>query len=252
MKKVLVSILLITVLMVPTTIMAQEMEVDTDQPADPSLEENVDSNSTVAEVNGEEITQEELNKQANVNQLLQRLGQVDQQLVQILAESEAGSDVLEKYQKEQLDSIIDNVLLEQQAEEEGISLSDEEKEEKYQEQKKAIMEQNKMDEEQFASALEQQGFESEEEYKEEFLNNSQLKVNKLIEEEVASDIEITEDELKEAYEENKDAFAQGEGDVSFEKLKPQLEQMLKQQKQNEKVDEYLSNLKEDADIEKMI
>jgi len=252
MKKVLVSILLITVLMVPATIMAQDMELDAEQPADPSLKENINSNSTVAEVNGEKITQEELNQQANVNQLLQRVSQIDRQLVQILAESEAGSQVLEQYQKKQLDSIINNVLLKQKAEKAGITLNDEEKEEIYQEQKKAIMEQNEMDEEQFSSALEQQGFENEEAYKEEFLNNPQLKVNKLIEKEVASDIEISEEELKEAYEENKEVFAQGEGQVSFEKLKPQLEQMLTQQKRNQKINQYLSNLKENADIEKMI
>ncbi|MFW6266980.1 MAG: SurA N-terminal domain-containing protein [Halanaerobium sp.] len=255
MKKVLVSILLITVLMVPATaVMAQEMEVENEEPADPSLEENVNSNEAVAEVNGEEITQEDLNEQANVNQLLQQLSQVDQQLVQILAESDAGSEVLEEYQTTQLDSIIDNVLLEQQAEEEGIELGEEEKEEIYEEQKAQILEQNQMDEEQFASALEEQGYESEEEYKEEFLNNPQLKVNQLIEEEVADNIEVSEEELEEAYEENKDAFAQqqGEEETSFEDLKPQLEQMLTQQKRNEKVDEYVSDLREDAEIEKNI
>src|SRR6056297_2174524 len=126
MKKVLVSILLITVLMVPAAVMAQEMELDGDQPADLSLKENINSNSIVAEVNGEEITQQKLNQQANINQLLQRISRIDQQLVQILAESEAGSNVLKQYQKEQLNSIIDNVLLEQQAEKEGISLSNQE------------------------------------------------------------------------------------------------------------------------------
>lgn len=252
MKKILVSILLITVLMVPTTIMAQDMELDGEQPADPSLEENINSNSTVAVVNGEEITQKELSQQANVNQLLQQLSQVDQQLVQILANSEAGSNVLEAYQKEQLDSIIDNVLLAQQAEEEGISLSQQEKEEIYEEQKSAILDQNQMSEEQFLSALEQQGFESEEAYKEQFLNNPQLKTNKLIEEEVASDIEVTEEELQSAYEENKDAFAQGEGDTSFEEVRPQLEQMLRRQKRQQKINQYLSSLREDAEIEKNI
>ncbi|MFN2340760.1 MAG: SurA N-terminal domain-containing protein [Halanaerobium sp.] len=252
MKKVLVSILLITVLMVPATVMAQEMEIEGEEPADPSLEENVNSNQVVAEVNDEEITQEDLNQQANINQLLQQLNQVDQQLVQIMTNSEAGNNVLEEYQKKQLDSIIDNVLLEQQAEKEGIELGQQEKEEIYEEQKAAILEQNQMDEEQFQAALEQQGFENEEAYKNEFLNNPQIKVNKLIEEEVTNGIEVSEDELEEAYEENKDAFAQGEEDVSFEDLKPQLEQMLTQQKRNELVNEYLSELREDAEIEKNI
>ena len=252
MKKILVSLLLITVLMVPTTIMAQEIELDGEEPADPSLKENINSNSAVAEVNGEEITQEELKQEANINQLLQQLSQVDRQLVQILAQSEAGSKVLKEYQKKKLDSIIDNMLLTQKAEEEGISLSQQEKEEIYQEQKSAIMEKQQMDEEKFLTVLEQQGYENEKAYKEEFLNNPQLKVNKLIDQKIAVDIEISEKELKKAYEENKDTFAQGQKEVSFEKLKPQLKQMLRQQKENKKLNEYLSDLRENAEIEKKI
>ena len=252
MKKILVSILLITVLMVPTTIMAQEMELDGQQPADPALEKNINSNSIVAEVNSEEITQAELKQQANINQLLKRVSRIDQQLVKILAESKAGNNVLKEYQKQQLDSIIDNILLEQKAEEEGISLSSQEKDEIYQKQKQAILEQNKMDEDQFLSVLEKQGYQNEKEYKNEFLNNPQLKVNKLIEEEIASDIEVSESELKEAYDENKEIFAQGKENVSFEKLKPQLKQMLRQQKKRKKIDNYLSDLRKDAEITKNI
>jgi len=222
MKKILLSLLLITVLMVPTTVMAQDMEINGEQPADSALAENINSNSAVAEVNGEKITQAELKQQANINQLLKRVSRIDQQLVKILAESKAGNNVLKEYQKQQLDSIIDNILLEQKAEEEGISLSSQEKDEIYQKQKQAILEQNKMDEDQFLSVLEKQGYQNEKEYKNEFLNNPQLKINKLIEKEVASDIEISEEELQKAYDENKDVFAQGEENVSFEKLKPQL------------------------------
>ncbi|CCU79983.1 Foldase protein PrsA precursor [Halanaerobium saccharolyticum subsp. saccharolyticum DSM 6643] len=252
MKKILLSLLLITVLMVPTTVMAQDMEINGEQPADSALAENINSNSAVAEVNGEKITQAELKKQANINQLLQQLSQVDQQLVKILAESKAGNNVLKEYQKQQLDSIIDNILLEQKAEEEGISLSSQEKDEIYQKQKQAILDQNKMDEDQFLSVLEKQGYENETEYKNEFLNNPQLKVNKLIEEEIAADIEVSESELKEAYESNKEIFAQGKENVSFEKLKPQLKQMLKQQKKRKKIDNYLSDLRKDAEITKNI
>lgn len=252
MKKILVSFLLISVLLAPTTIMAQELNLDADKPADPSLAKNINSNTAVAEVNGEKITQEELNQQANVNQLLQRLAQLDRQLVQILSESEAGSKVLEEYQKKKLDSIIDNLLLKQKAEEKGIELSQQEKEKIYKDQKEAIMKQQEMDQEQFLSVLKKQGYENEKAYKKEFLNNPQLKVNKLIEEEVASDIEVSEEELKKAYQKNKDVFSQKGKDTSFEKLKPQLKQMLKQQKKNKKINEYLSDLKEKADIEKNI
>ncbi|MFW5961861.1 MAG: SurA N-terminal domain-containing protein [bacterium] len=250
MKKILISLLLITVLMVPTAVMAQEVEMDGEQPADQSL--NQEEDKVVATVNGEEITSQQLAQQANVNQILQQVSQVDQQLAQLLASSEAGNTVLDELQKEKLDGLIDNVLLEQAAEEADITLTQEEKDEIYEEQKSSILEQNQMDEEQFASALEQQGYEDEEEYKEEFSNNPQIKINKLIEEEVTSDIEISEEELKEAYEENKDALEQSGQDTSYEEVKPQLEQMLKQQQQSQLIQEYLEQLREDAEIEKNI
>src|SRR6056297_2571295 len=109
MKKILVSLLLITVLMIPTAVMAQDMETDGEQqPAEQSLNQE---NEVVATVNGEEITSQQLAQQANVNQILQQVSQIDQQLAQILASSEAGSKVLEELQNAKLDSIIDNVLL---------------------------------------------------------------------------------------------------------------------------------------------
>lgn len=256
MKKKLVILFLIAALIVPTTIFAQEMDVDTDQPADPSLEENAEQQEgqgeVVAEVNGEEITQEDLAKQANVNQLLQQISQVDQSFVQLLANSEEGNAVLEEYQTQQLDSLINNVLLEQQVEEEDITLSESEADEFYQQQKESILQNNNMSEDEFKSALKEQGYESESEYKDEIMENPQFKINKLIEEKVASDVDISEEELKEEYEKNKENFQQQDEDVSFEDVKPRLEQMLVQQKQSQQVNEYLEELKDDAEIEKNI
>lgn len=250
MKKILISILLITVLMVPTAVMAQEMN---GEPADPALSENLNANQVVATVNGEEITSQQLAQQINVNQILQQVSQVDQQLAQLLASSEAGKTILNELRKAKLDSVIDNVLLEQAAEESDITLTQAEKDEIYQQQKSAILEQNQMNEEQFLSILEQQGYENEAAYKEEFSNNPQIKINKLIEEKVLANIEISEEELQQAYDENKDAFAQsGQENTSFEDLKPQLEQMLKQQKQSQAINQYLDQLREDAEIEKNI
>jgi hypothetical protein len=253
MKKILISLLLITVLMVPTAVLAQDMEMNGEQPADSALSQNSQANQVVATVNGEEITSQQLAQQANVNQILQQVSQVDQQLAQILASSEAGSTVLEELQKAKLDNLIDNVLLRQAAEESDITLTQAEKDEIYQQQKQSILQQNQMNEEQFQSILKQQGYENEAAYKEEFSNNPQIKINKLIEEEVMSNIEVSEEELKQAYDENKEAFAQsGQEDTSFEALKPQLEKMLKQQKQNQAIKEYIQQLREDAEIEKNI
>ena len=249
MKKILISLLLITVLMIPTAVMAQDMEMDGEQPADPSLNQE---NEVVATVNGEEITSQQLAQQANVNQILQQVSQVDQQLAQLLASSEAGNTVLEELQKAKLDGLIDNVLLEQAAEESDITLTQEEKDEIYEQQKSQILQQNQINEEQFLSILEQQGYENEEAYKKEFSNNPQIKINQLIEQEVLANIEISEEELKEAYEQSKDALEQSGQDASYEEIKPQLEQMLKQQQQSQAIQQYLEQLREDAEIEKNI
>ena len=235
--------------MVPTAALAQDMEMNGEQPADPSLNQG---NQVVATVNGEEITSQQLAQQANVNQMLQQISQVDQQLVQILANSEAGNQVLEQYQNAKLDSLIDNVLLEQKVEEEGITLTQSEIDEIYQQQKQAILQQNQMTEEDFLSVLEQRGYENEAAYKEEFASNPQIKINKLIEEKVLSNIEVSEEEMQQAYDENKEALQQSGQDGSFEELKPQLEQMLKQQKQSQAINQYLEELRNNAEIEKNI
>lgn len=252
MKKILISLLLISVLMVPTTVLAQDdVEINPDEPADSSLENGI-NNNVVATVNGEEITSQELAQQSNMNQIMQQIGQVDQQLAQILASSDAGKKVMEELQKAKLDNVIDNVLLTQQVEEENITLSQSEKDEIYNQQKKRVLEQNQMSEKQFKNILKQQGYESEAAYKEEISSNPGIKINKLIEEEVTSDIEISDEKIRNFYDENKNRLSQGGQNASFEDLKPRIEQMLKQQKQSEAINQYLEKLREEADISKNI
>ncbi|ADQ13847.1 SurA N-terminal domain-containing protein [Halanaerobium hydrogeniformans] len=251
MKKILVSLLIITVLIVPTSVFAQEMDMTPEEPVDSSIEEDIGGN-IVAEVNGEEITDQELAQQANVNQLLQEIAQIDQQLAQVLVDSESGNEVLDEFQKLKLDALIDNVLLSQQAEELGIELTDEEVDEIYQAQKESIKQQNDLSEEDFLAVLENQGFESEEEYKQAFADNPSLKVNKLIEQEVLGDFEISEEELLEEYEANEEQFTQGGETIPFEQIKPQLEQMMMQQRQNDVINDYIEGLRDDAEIEIMI
>lgn len=249
MKKILLSILLIIVLVIPTTVMAQKLKIDSDQPADPSLNPK---NKVVATVNDEKITSQQLAQQTNLNQILQQVSQVDQQLAQILASSKAGAEVIEKLQQEKLNSIIDSILLKQAAEESDISLSQKEKDAIYQQQKNNILKQQQISEEKFLSILKQQGFQDEAAYKAEFSKNPQIKINKLIEKEVISNIEVSEKEMRKAYTENKEALAESDKDTSFEKIKPQLAQMLKKQKQGQAINQYLAQLREEAEIEKNI
>lgn len=251
MKKSLLVFLAVIVLIIPTTVFAQDMELNPNQPADQSLKQNP-QNQAAAVVNGEKISVQELSQQLNINQMLQQVSQTDQQLAQILASSEAGKQVLEELQQEKLDSLIDNLLLKQQVEEEEISLTQSEKNEIYKQQKKSVMQQNKMSEKQFISVLEKQGFASEAAYKKEFFKNPQIKINKLVETKVLTDIKVSEQELQAAYDKNKDALAETGQDISYEDVKGRLKRMLKNQKQSQAVNKYLNNLREDAEITKNI
>lgn len=249
MKKILVSLLLITVLMVPAAALAQDVELEGDQPADPALNQQ---SKVVATVNGEEISSQMLEQQANVNQVIQQVARVDRQLAQILASTEAGSQVMEELKKAKLDSVIDSFLLKQAAEESEITLTEKELDDIYQKRKTSIMQQNKWDEEQYLAKIKEQGYKDEAAFKEQLTSNPSLKINKLVEEEVLADIEISEAELKEAYDSRKDAIAQSGQDTSFEKIKPQLKRLLKQQQQSRAVNAYLEKLREEAEIEKNI
>lgn len=237
MKKILVSLLLISVLMIPTAVMAQQSE-NSSQPA--------------AVVNGEKITSQELSQRINTNRILQQVAQIDQQLARVLASSEVGNKVFAELKEVKLNNLINNVLLQQKIEEEEITLSKKEKEEAYQERKQALMQQGKMNEKKFKSFLKEQGYKDEAEYKQEFSSNPGLKINKLLEKKVISKIKVEDQELKQAYNQSKAALKARGNESSFKDLKPQLKEMVKRRKRNEAVSNYLDNLRENAEIEKNI
>lgn len=249
MKKRMIITLLLLVLCfaLPAAVLAQD--ADSGQTADSTLSGDMEGDTVIAVVNGEDITANQLNQKADLRSKLQRINRIDSQLAQILTNSDAGKLVLRKYQRAKLDALIDNVLLEQQVEADNISLTQAEKDEIYQQQKQAIMQKNDMTEAEFKSVLEKQGFNDEQDYKDQFTSNPQLKVNKLIKEKVISDITVTESELQQEYDRNKDAFQQSKKEITFAKVKPQLEKMIKQQKQNQAIQQYLVKLRKEADIE---
>lgn len=250
MKQKLIVLLLLTALLIPTSVFAQDMEINPNQPADPSLEKNNEQHGkVVAEVNDEEIYQEELSQKANINQLLQQINQIDQGFTQLLVNSEEGNNLLQSYERQQLDSLINQTLLEQEVEEQNISLSSSEADKFYQQQKEAVLNNNNLSEEEFQKALNNQGFESEEEYKEELMANPRFKINKLIEKEIAANVEVSNEELRNEYENNKERFQNQGKQLSFEEVKPQLEKMMVQQKQSQLVNQYIEDLREEADIE---
>jgi len=175
---------------------------------------NSDSSSqkteVVATVNEEEITRTELQKAAGTQQLIMQIAQTNQQFAQLLYSSEAGQELLEEFNKTKLEEVINNTLLQQAAADSDVELTEKEKNEMFNKQVAQIKQQNNLTDEQFESALSEQGIESMEQYKKMFLENENLKIQKFIQEKVLADVEVSDEEAKEFYNNNSQRYKQGE------------------------------------------
>lgn len=74
----------------------------------------------VAEVNGRQVTQEELDREANLNRLLLQLRSFDERFYQVLTSTPEGLALLQRYKREVLNNLIDQILIVQIGEKMGI------------------------------------------------------------------------------------------------------------------------------------
>ncbi|MGM0438314.1 MAG: peptidylprolyl isomerase [Bacillota bacterium] len=162
-------------------------------------------------VNGEKITISELDQFANMQQLIMSLYQSNQQFTQLLLQTEAGQDLLNEFRKTKLDGMITMELLKKEAEKRNIELSEEEKDEMFNQQLASIKQNNNLTDDQLLSSLNEQGISSLEEYKGIFLENNKdnLVLNKLMQE-VTKEVSISDEEAKEYYNNNKNQYEYGE------------------------------------------
>lgn len=210
-----------------------------DQPlaAFPELFQEEESGEVVATVNGEEIAREELDAMLEQQKQQYQMQGMDM-------ESEEMSDMLVQLERQILDSLIGNHLMAQAAEEKGISISDEELEEEYQELAAQFG-----GEEELKQQLEAAGI-TKEEIKEDIARNlpAQKYLELYMEENLAEEeLEFSEEELKALYDQY--SAQMGEDFGEFEEVKPQLEQELRQQKENEIIQKHLEDLREQGEIE---
>ncbi|MFW6410366.1 MAG: SurA N-terminal domain-containing protein [Halanaerobiales bacterium] len=221
---------------VPALAQEQAPEVDME---DVETEGGGEESEKVATVDGEELTMQELEQAAGIQQIMMQMQQ-NPEFVEFLNTSDEGQEFLDAYKKEQLDSLIEQKLLEMEVEEQEIELTDEEKDEYFDEQLEMIKQQQGMSEDEILESLEQQDIDSMDEFKDQFLSQQEdnLKVQKLLDEKAGEDIEVNEEELKEYYDDN-------EIQADFEEVKGQIEDMLLQ-------DKYVEQLEENAEIEKHI
>ena len=233
---VLLFTFLVILIIASFSVIGQDLDIE-GLPDGAQMEQEVE---IVATVNGEELTMQELEQIAGIQQITMQLQQQHPEFVELLNTTEEGQHLLDEYKRTQLDNLIEQKLLEMEVAEKDIDLTEEEKDEFFNEQLELIKSQQGMTEEEILDTLSEQGIQSMDDFKEQFLMTQEenLKIHKLIEEEIGDDIEITEEEARQFFEEN-------QLQAEFEEVKPEIENMLRQEK-------YIEHLKEEADIERKL
>jgi len=151
-----------------------------------------------------------------------------------------GQDIedLDSIKEQTLDRLITQELLMQEAEKEGIEISDEEVNSELDEIKEQVGEN-------FDDQVKEIGM-NEESFKVQLSN--ELLISKYTDEKIETE-EVSDDEAKEMYE---NLEQQNEEIADFDDIKDELKQSIEEQKKQEELQAKVEELKESADIEKMI
>lgn len=174
----------------------------------PVLAEDTEEEVKIAAiVNGTEITVNEVDQYAGLQQMVMQLYQVNGQFTQLLFTTEAGQELINEYRKVKLNGLIREKLLEKEAINRGISLTEEKKNEIFNDQIERIKSQNQINQEQLLNALNQQGYGTFDEFKVAFFENNEaaILINEL-QRDILGNIKVDDSEAKSYYEENKDKF----------------------------------------------
>ncbi|PRX27697.1 peptidyl-prolyl cis-trans isomerase C/foldase protein PrsA [Orenia metallireducens] len=164
-------------------------------------------NNLVATVNGEGITEAQLNQFTNIQQLYRELAQANRDFAQLLFSSDEGKELLNEYRKQKLNSLVNMKMLEIEAKNQEITISEDEKNSMLNNKIDSIKKQNQLTEEQLVDALNSKGINSIEEFKKMIWqdNKDEILIQKL-QQEVVDGVVITEEEVENYYEENKSKF----------------------------------------------
>ncbi len=149
---------------------------------------------SVAEVNGEKITQEQLDKRANKMKLA-----YEQQGASF--DGDQGKMMLDAIKQQTLDQMINQILIKQAAEKEGVAPSDSDIQKRFDEIKKRFK-----TEKEFTDALKNYNY-TEDELKEYI---SQQAMMDALFQKVTKNVKVSEDDMKKYFDENKDKFKEPE------------------------------------------
>ena len=252
-----IIVLLITALIFTIPVMAAEdgesnttKQTQQSQPQQPQKPQE----QVVATVNGQELTMKELDQFAGIQQLVMSLYQSNRQFAQLLLQTKSGRNLIDKYKKQKLEDLIKQTLLENEAENRELSISDKEKDKLFNDYISQIKKQNNMTDKQILDALKQQGITSMDQFKQLYFerNKGTMLVNRL-QEKVTDDISISDKKAEKYYNNNKDQFTNKDDKTkSFKEVKKQIKQQLNNQESQKVWQDFIKKLKDDADIDKKL
>ena len=165
------------------------------------------STEVVAIVNGEVITMEMLNLEADLSRILKGIASIDTRFFDALTTTQEGIMFLLRYKKEVLNDMIDQLLLQQLARKEGIDISDEEIEKIVSKRLEDTAKSLGATLEELDKFLKESGFGDIEKLKKrlKWALKTQFALEKL-KEKVTASATVTEEEIENYYENNKDQF----------------------------------------------
>ncbi|MEA3357190.1 MAG: SurA N-terminal domain-containing protein [Patescibacteria group bacterium] len=138
------------------------------------------------------------------------------------------------------DQLIDETLIRQKAAEMNVSASDEDVENEIKD-----LEESYGGKEQLQTELDMRNISQEQ-------LRAQIEVTLLVEKILGSDITVTDEEKHEFYEQYKDMLSEGEEERSYEDAEEEIEETLIEQKLSQKVQPWLLEIREDANIQNNI
>lgn len=192
-----VVLLLLVLLMVPIIIIRTETSFADEQIA--------------VILNGEKISVSEVDQAIDLNGFISQLYQIDPNFVQLLYQTEAGVELINEYRKANLDNVIIKKLLEEKIEKENITISNEKKDEIFNEQIDYIMQENQVTEDQLLESLKMQGIESFDVFKEMLLTqNETILLIAELQNRVIESVTVSDEDVKKYYDENQEQFVKEE------------------------------------------
>lgn len=193
--------------------------------------QHVDEKKTVAIVNDNEILGSDYNS---------TLASIQQQMLQ-MGQDPTSKEALEQVKDQTIDSLVGQTLLLQDADKKGYKASEADIKKQLDEMKKQFE-----TEKEFKDVLKESGMDMKT-FETQIADN--IKLEQYVEKEVPTS-QITDKEIEKTYKQlSEQGKSTGQEVPKLEEVKPQIEQSLKQQKQQEKIAQQVDELKKNANID---